>query len=279
MRRRTFISSLGGFCLGIATKKLHAFRDVAFHDGLSTGFPSIDGILGGLMPGELILLMGCEGAGKTSLVLNFVRNISVVNNQPTLLFPLELSSMWAEIRMTCALAGVSINKFRDGQLNDEELERWDIAGERIHLAPFVFVDYARSLDRIDTVVQTLKESIRIRAVFIDPVHCMKTTNNDIASKLAQLKSMAHKWELPVVAVVILSDKGYDIRMETTSGDNILVMNLFPGESLKPDEERIAEVTITARKRNTFGKVSLRFNASYHLFTEFNKTKQGVIKSC
>jgi predicted ATP-dependent serine protease len=44
---------------------------------ISTGFPILDGVLGGgLHAGELLLLGGAPGVGKTIMALQFARNVA-----------------------------------------------------------------------------------------------------------------------------------------------------------------------------------------------------------
>src|SRR5437763_191476 len=83
-------------------KQLHAISDViatadaSLREGASaaprawpTGFPSLDDVLGGgVRAGELILLGGPPGLGKTALALQVLRNI-VADGGSTLYFSYE----------------------------------------------------------------------------------------------------------------------------------------------------------------------------------------------
>lgn len=58
--------------------------------GIPTGFDKVDAYLGGFQPGEVIVLGGNEGMGKTAMLLSIVRNI-VLMGLKVALFTLEMS--------------------------------------------------------------------------------------------------------------------------------------------------------------------------------------------
>lgn len=58
--------------------------------GIPTGFDKVDAYLGGMQPGEVIVLGGNEGMGKTAMLLSIVRNVAGMGLKAAL-FSLEMS--------------------------------------------------------------------------------------------------------------------------------------------------------------------------------------------
>jgi len=59
---------------------------------ISTGFKDLDGLTGGMRPGELITVAGRPSLGKTSFLLNLAYHAAVDQLMPTAIFCLELES-------------------------------------------------------------------------------------------------------------------------------------------------------------------------------------------
>ena len=59
--------------------------------GIATGFSALDGLLGGLRPGQLIILAARPSIGKTALALNIARNVVSEQGKVVGIFSLEMS--------------------------------------------------------------------------------------------------------------------------------------------------------------------------------------------
>jgi replicative DNA helicase len=58
---------------------------------IETGYYVLDDLMKGFCPGELVLIAGRPGMGKTSLALNIAKNVAELQNIPTVFFSLEMS--------------------------------------------------------------------------------------------------------------------------------------------------------------------------------------------
>lgn len=118
---------------GISMKEL----DAEFAELLSrppatirTYLPEVDKMMGGFYPGELTVIAARPGIGKTALMLQMARQIAFAGKK-ALLISMEMarSQVWA--RMACGDASLEWYRVRDGEANEEELERLAVA--RRHL--------------------------------------------------------------------------------------------------------------------------------------------------
>ena len=63
----------------------------SLYRGIPTGFKQLDNMLSGLQRSELIIIAARPSMGKSSLMLDFARNVAVFENLPVGIFSLEMS--------------------------------------------------------------------------------------------------------------------------------------------------------------------------------------------
>jgi replicative DNA helicase len=99
--------------------------------GLSFGLTELNEITaGGSRPGDLIILGGRTGQGKTALAGTFARAASGPGAS-TAIFSLEMTGPKLVMRLLCGEAGVSLQRARRGWLNDEEWKKITEAHSRL----------------------------------------------------------------------------------------------------------------------------------------------------
>lgn len=136
--------------------------------GLSTGFESLDGILGGLVEGTLVTIGGRTCMGKTAFAFNLLRNISIENNIPSLYISLESTEQLCTNMLIACTLNIKYRGLLNGQLVAEEWEKLDKGLLRIVNAP-VYLD-TKSTYTIDDICKTVEEAVQeyqVKVVFID----------------------------------------------------------------------------------------------------------------
>jgi hypothetical protein len=103
--------------------------------GLATGIGDLDGLLGGLRPGELVVLAGPVGAGKTCLAAQIAAHAAACCGTPAAFFSLDDSTDDVRLRMACQLACVDFVRERIGPLTEEEERRLASAREMLDKSP------------------------------------------------------------------------------------------------------------------------------------------------
>ena len=85
--------------------------------GIPTGFTDFDKLTSGLHPGQLMIVAGRPGMGKTTLVMNIAEHITVDQGTPVVLFSLEMSSMELSLQLLCSRARIDMGQVRTGYLS------------------------------------------------------------------------------------------------------------------------------------------------------------------
>lgn len=87
-----------------------------------TGLADIDGLLGGLFEGEMTILAGRPGTGKTALATTIALNVAR-RGEKVVFFSLEMPRVQLWARVACAEAGVQWRDLRSGRAEKEVVER------------------------------------------------------------------------------------------------------------------------------------------------------------
>src|SRR5690606_20847356 len=103
----------------------HLFGEKEIVPGIPTGINDLDELIGGLYPGQMIVLAGRPGHGKTTLGAQIARNLAN-NGVPTVFFSQEMPKEELGQRNASAETGVAFSKIREGKVSSKELE--DLAG-------------------------------------------------------------------------------------------------------------------------------------------------------
>ncbi|MEK7805219.1 MAG: replicative DNA helicase, partial [Planctomycetota bacterium] len=107
--------------------------------GLSAGFYDLDDITCGLQPSELIIVAARPSMGKTSIVLNIVEHVGVVEKKPVVIFSLEMSAQQVAQNMLCSHARIDAHKLRMGFLDDKQWSDLSYGLGSLSEAP-IFID-------------------------------------------------------------------------------------------------------------------------------------------
>jgi len=199
----------------------HAMQNPGKLAGISTGLRGLDSKTGGLKGGELLILAGRPGMGKTALALCIARATAAAG-EATYFQSLEMGDVSLSDRN---LADVAFDPRRpipyydiaNGHLNDAQAERI-IEGARIQRERPLQIDPAPGLtvSQIATRVRRHKQNLerkglRLGPVIVDHMHIVTPSRrysgnrtNEVGEISAALKALAKELDVPVIALSQLS---------------------------------------------------------------------------
>lgn len=236
--------------------------------GLSTGLGVLDDIIGGLKNGQLIVVAGRPGMGKTVLATDFLRATSLHRAEPSIMFSLEMTAFDLEKRLLAAEAEANLRRVINGGLRSDEKARLVNAGERLRGA-FLTIDDTAEVDLagIRSRARSVAAETGLALVVVDYLQLMNTggTGANRATELGQvsrgLKVLARELEVPVVACAQLnrsSESRQDRRPQLSDlresgsieADADVVILLHRPDYAEPEHPRAGEVDlIVAKNRN------------------------------
>jgi len=185
--------------------------------GVMTGYHGLDSALSGIRPGNLILIAGRPGMGKTSLAMCMVRN-QMMQEEPLVpcVFSLEMSSQELSMMMLSAESGIPRQKLKLGALGKEEWTKIVRAGKEISQRDLVIEDSGSlTIDDLASKARELHNTKKIDILYIDYLQLMsgrrysKNRTEQVSEISRGLKVLAKELEIPIVALSQLSRKTED----------------------------------------------------------------------
>ena len=262
--------------------------------GIPTGFPDMDNILAGLQKSDLVILAARPSIGKTTLALDFARQIAVKEKISVGIFSLEMSSDQLIDRMLAAQSGVDLWRLRTGRLKsgdgDDDFQRIGEAMGVLSEAP-IYIDDAGSANVMEmrTMARRLQSEHNVGVIIVDYLQLMEGRSggdnrvNEISEISRALKQLARELNIPVIALSQLSravesrspqiPKLSDLRESgSIEQDADVVMFLYREDREKPDtpNKNIVEVHIAKHRNGPVGKLSLYFNENSTTFKSLER---------
>lgn len=194
--------------------------------GLSTGFPEIDALVGGLNPGDLVIVAGRPAMGKTALATNVAYNVARahrvevhdgaathVDGAVVAFFSLEMTAEQLATRITGAEAEVSPSRLRTGNLVSAEFDRVLGAAHVLEgLDLFIDDTPGLSLPQLRIRARRLRRTHGVGLIVVDYLQLVygsvssQRANrvNEVTEISRALKALAKELGVPVIALSQLS---------------------------------------------------------------------------
>lgn len=179
--------------------------------GLDTGFDELNRRTGGFHGGELILIAGRPGMGKSSFAVNIAEHAAINKNETVALFNLEMPKEQIVNRILCSQAMVDSNKMRTGEIQGEDWERIGDVLNRVASAPLYIDDTATiTVSQIRAKCRRLKQTKNLSLIVIDYLQLMQSgkrsesRQQEISEISRSLKILSKELDVPVIALSQLS---------------------------------------------------------------------------
>ena len=258
--------------------------------GVPSGFKDLDSMTNGFQEGDLIVIAGRPGMGKTSLAVNIALNASLNYGRKIGIFTLEMSARQLALKMIASLSGVDMRKLRTGFFEGGE---WDMvvrAIDKLKNAK-IYIDETSLLTSIDirTKARKLKMEKDIDLLIIDYLQLIEGKSSSVnrtqqISEISRsLKILAKELNIPVIALSQLNravesreDKRptpADLRESgSIEQDADIIMLLYRDEVYNKNtkEGGVAEINIAKQRNGPQGVVKLQFESRIATFRDLTK---------
>ena len=277
MPRNTDISPLARL-----VRRIDAIADGApSPDTIATGFPSVDRILGGgLRRGDLVILGGDVGSGKSALGLAMALR-AAASGKDVILLSGEMSAERVLERALAIEGRAKIDDIRQGSLDDTA--RSGIGAAAIRLRERAPIVEALETD-IDAVAATLTHRRGMHLAIVDSLESIRSHDSPLeeqrAATVAKLKSMAVELDMAIVVTAQLTtlDRArQDLRprLADLGGKGAIahqadiVLGVFREEMYQPGHgvEGATELLIVKNRNGPSGYADLYFYAHWLRFED------------
>jgi len=191
---------------------IRAFEDMSRREkgvlrGLSSGFYEMDDLTGGFRKGDMILIAGRPSMGKTSLAMDILMHVGVIQNKSVVIFSLEMSREQLAERAVCSWAEVDSQKAVHGMLTQADFNRIVEAAGKFKDAN-IFIDDGGGLTpfQLRARARQLQRKYGIDLIMVDYLQLMdagsraENRQQEVTFISRQLKATARELNIPIIVL-------------------------------------------------------------------------------
>lgn len=218
--------------------------------GLPTGLQKLDELLGGMQPGELTIIAGRPGSGKTALATSIA--VAVARHVLARLEAgerlgwvgfnsMEMSGAQLKARVLADMAEVPYFVLRRGLANQEQMMRYEAAERDFRSLPMAVDERpALALPQVRMAARNLKKKRGLSLLVVDYLQLMKgsqrrynSRSEEVSEISAGLKELSKELGVPVIA---LSQVGRDV--DKRDDKRPMLADLRESGSIEQDADQV-----------------------------------------
>jgi len=184
---------------------------------IKSGFETFDHFTGGFYPGDLVILAGPDGSGKTTFAINILLNLNI---SPLLFFSLEMGDFEIFSRIFSNLAEVKSIRFRTREFTDEDWQKIIMTSQTVSSLDWYISRNEKTVSEIISVARQKKPKF----IILDYLQLLKgeleeeSRATNLAMIARQLKLLAHEIQSPIICISSLMKEAKDEKHELSLRD-------------------------------------------------------------
>jgi replicative DNA helicase len=253
--------------------------------GVPTGFLGLDKMTQGMHAGDLIIVGGRPGMGKTSFAMNIAEYVAIERKLPTAVFSMEMSAEQLALRVLSSFGRIDQQDLRSGELDDHGWSRLVSASGLLREAP-LYIDETGSLSPQELAGRARRMAAKhgLSLIVVDYIQLMQVPSNrenrtnEISEISRSLKALAKELKVPIIALSQLSRN-----LESRNDKRPIMSDLRESGSIEQDADVVlfvyredyhnkespnqgtAEIIVAKQRSGPTGKVKTAFLGKYTRF--------------
>lgn len=249
-----------------------------------TGFAALDGRLGGVRRGELWIVAGRPGMGKTALSQAIALNVAE-HGHGVAFVTAEMSAAQLAQRMLARETKIENRDLRRGKLAEHEIWAVVDAAQRLGKLPLHLLEVERTWSRITAQIRALKLKLpELALIVVDYVGLLKVPSTrerylELGTISADAKALALELDVAVILVSQLNrdpesrdDKRPRLSDLRESGNleqdaDVVALLFRPGYYERTADPKLCEIDIVKNRHGPTGLVRLIFDPATVSFSD------------
>lgn len=219
----------GGYLEGVSARGKELLNKEYYfgkYIGVPSGLRVFDRFYGGIFPGEIGIIVGGTGKGKSVLLLNLAVHATKLK-LPVVIVTIEMSKMQYEYRLDSRLTQIEANKFRKKELSKDEMRKWIRRMKRFKKYGKIYIIDIPEGANANLIAMKLREAERYLKtkrylLVVDYLNLMVpnraftgTKNWEVLGEISEnLKQLARLKHIPIWTAAQLTKEGAKKRMLT-----------------------------------------------------------------
>ena len=268
--------------------------------GIPSGFPDLDRLTTGFHGGDLVIVAGRPGMGKSSFALSIAKYVAQKEGLPVGIFSLEMAKDQLALRLLSFLSHIPLYDLRLGKLTEEQRALMEESLKELQSLP-IYIDDSAALSTTDLRIKAIrmKKERGIELLIVDYLQLLRgvrkysSRQEEVAEISRSLKALAKELDIPVIALAQLSrqvehrsDKRPQLADLRESGqieqDADLIIFLHRPEyylklkkkEVPPDMQGKVEIIVAKQRQGPTGIVEAVFVDKLSLFGPKDPTDEG-----
>lgn len=223
--------------------------------GIPTGLQRLDALTGGWRGGQLVVLAGRPGTGKSATMLHLTRAAALAG-VPVCVYSAEMPDTQLAGRMLVGGSGVNSGDFRTGDVDADDWRKLEQAAADLSALPVYVNDKANiTMGAIRSQCKAMARRGRCGMVIIDYLQLIDTTGRnanvtrerEIAAASRSAKLLAKELDIPVIVLSQLSRK-----VEERADKTPLLSDLRESGAIEQD----ADMVVFIDRPATYGRTEI-----------------------
>ncbi|MBT4512690.1 MAG: AAA family ATPase [Chloroflexi bacterium] len=180
--------------------------------GIGTELPKLDEIMSVPRSGNLTILAGPSGVGKTDLILLLAKHVALEEEIGVALFSPKATAIQIAQRLICIEANANLHQAQTGRLQEEDWEVLKRGSERLAQAPIYICDEPVTILEMQLMTRLLQSEYGVGIVVVDDLSLLKPHGRErsnppeVSQIIIGLKELAKILNVPVLGVFEWRDK-------------------------------------------------------------------------
>lgn len=255
---------------------------------IRTGFKNIDSKIKGFKPGDLIVVPGRPGMGKTTWALNIATN-NIFKDKNVLVFSLEMTNEQLVKKIISAESGISMDALISGEMTQKEWMKFHETKQKLgNTGLYVYDKSPITIETLINKTKAIQSIIDVDLIVVDYLQLLMTTNkapSNSDSRTASmtyisnlLKGLAKEISCPLISLSQLN-RGVEARTDkrpvlsdlrdsgSIEQDADMVIMLYRQEYYDSLDTGLAEVIIRKNRLGETGEFELGFEGHRSRFVD------------
>ena len=262
--------------------------------GLASGYQDLDEITTGFYPGDLVILAGRPGNGKTTLAMNIAEH-AAMKGEPALVFSMEMPTEQLTLRLLASMGRIDFKKLRTGRLEEADWPRLTSAASQLSESP-LFMN-ANPVQTVGTIRAEARRVAKLHGKdgklglivvdYLTKIHADGENQNlRVANVVQGLKAVGMELKVPVLVLAQLNREvtktnrkpvSADIRDSGVVEQEADVILLLHREELTNEDtprKGVADLIVDKQRNGETGSLQLTFRGRYLRFENYHVNVDG-----
>lgn len=166
------------------------YKNTDLYSGITSGYPSLDKMISGFNPSDLIIIAARPSMGKTAFALNTAFNAAKAGKS-ILIFSLEMSSSQILQRLLSIKSGIGIQKIRNGFLKDDDWKKLGNASNFLGNFHINIADIPNiTVMEMRAAARRMKAAGKLDMIIIDYLQLIKGSNLRIENRQQEISEIS-----------------------------------------------------------------------------------------